>query len=354
MLRKNRPGHDCSGPERMTIHPNRHIVKLSNFYFSYIFVINYGIYRQDNDMNLKQLNAFQEVMRTGSVTQASANLGCTQPAITNLIHRLESDIGQTLFQRRNRRLLPTPEAHYLMSEAVAILDQVQNVETKMRSAANLKAGELRIACMPIISDLLASQFIADYVSTRPDVRIYLSSQPSHQVYDSLASQQFDIGFAEIETTSPLVDADEITERCVCAINSNHPLARQDVIHLGEIAPHPLAIFLPGNSTRLRLEQAAHDCGANLNIRFEMANTVSRFPLIEAGLAWSLASPLTVNYFEHQWNQLGTSDIVFRQLEPAVAYRTAILTPRHRIPSLLAQDFSGYFSNAIRQVMGSLG
>ncbi len=65
-------------------------------------------------MNLKQLNAFQEVMRTGSVTEASTNLGCTQPAITNLIHRLESDIGQTLFQRRNRRLLPTPEAHYLM------------------------------------------------------------------------------------------------------------------------------------------------------------------------------------------------------------------------------------------------
>ena len=304
-------------------------------------------------MNLKQLNAFQEVMRTGSVTEAAANLGCTQPAITNLIHRLENSIGQTLFQRRNRRLLPTPEAHYLMNEAVAILDQVQNVEAKMRSAANLKAGELRIACMPIISDLLVSQFIADYVSTRPDVSIYLSSQPSHQVYDSLASQQFDIGFAEIETESPLVNAEEITERCVCALNCDHPLASQEMIHLREIAPEPLGIFLPGNATRLRLEQAARDCGTDLNIRFEMANTVSRFPLIEAGLAWSLASPLTVNYFENQWNQLGRSNIVFRQLEPAIAYRTAILTPRHRLPSLLAQDFSGYFNNAIRQVMGSL-
>ena len=48
-------------------------------------------------MNLKQLSAFREVMRTGSVTSAAANLYCTQPAITNLIHRLEKDIGQTLF-----------------------------------------------------------------------------------------------------------------------------------------------------------------------------------------------------------------------------------------------------------------
>ena len=38
-------------------------------------------------MNLRQLSAFREVMRTGSVTSAAANLDCTQPAITNLIHR---------------------------------------------------------------------------------------------------------------------------------------------------------------------------------------------------------------------------------------------------------------------------
>ena len=139
-------------------------------------------------MNLRQLSAFREVMRTGSVTSAAANLDCTQPAITNLIHRLEKDIGQTLFYRRNRRLSPTPEAHYLMNEATEILSKVHTVETYMRDTAGLRAGELRIACMPIISDLLASQFIADYIADKPDVSIYLSSQPSRQVYDSLASQ----------------------------------------------------------------------------------------------------------------------------------------------------------------------
>jgi len=301
-------------------------------------------------MNLKQLSAFREVMRTGSVTSAAANLDCTQPAITNLIHRLEKDIGQTLFYRRNRRLSPTPEAHYLMNEATEILSKVHTVETYMRDTAGLRVGELRIACMPIISDLLASQFIADYVADKPDVSIYLSSQPSHQVYDSLASQQFDLGFAEIEMESPLLKAEEIRERSVCALNADHPLADQETIHLRQIAGEPLATFLPENSTRKRLEKAAAECKVDLNIRFEMANTVSRFPLIESGAAWSIASPLTVNYFNEHWSRAHRSKIVFRRLEPEISYRTAVLIPRHRNQTLLAQDFSRFFTDAVRDSM----
>ncbi len=51
-------------------------------------------------MNLRQLQAFKEVMLTGSVTEAARNIGRTQPAISTLIAGLESSVGYDLFERR--------------------------------------------------------------------------------------------------------------------------------------------------------------------------------------------------------------------------------------------------------------
>jgi len=82
----------------------------------------------------------------------------------------------------------------------------------------------------------------------------------------------------------------------------------------------------------------------------MANTVSRFPLIESGAAWSIASPLTVNYFNEHWGRAHRSKIVFRRLEPEISYRTAVLIPRHRNQTLLAQDFTRFFTDAVRNSM----
>ena len=57
-------------------------------------------------MNLCQLRAFQQVMLTGSMTEAAHNLGRTQPAISALIAGLEETVGYPLFGRRGGRLHP--------------------------------------------------------------------------------------------------------------------------------------------------------------------------------------------------------------------------------------------------------
>ena len=48
-------------------------------------------------MNLRQLEAFQEVMLTGSVSEAARNIGRTQPAVSTMISGLEQTVGYELF-----------------------------------------------------------------------------------------------------------------------------------------------------------------------------------------------------------------------------------------------------------------
>lgn len=60
-------------------------------------------------MNLRKLEYFQEVCRTGNFTQAATNLYVAQPAITNAIHKLESEFSVKLLNRSNKSVTMTKE-----------------------------------------------------------------------------------------------------------------------------------------------------------------------------------------------------------------------------------------------------
>ncbi|MCP4186047.1 MAG: LysR family transcriptional regulator [Gammaproteobacteria bacterium] len=73
-------------------------------------------------MNLKQLRAFSEVVKTGSVSEAARRLHRTQPAVSAVISSLEDELGIALFIRKGMRLKPAPEAQFLLREANEILE----------------------------------------------------------------------------------------------------------------------------------------------------------------------------------------------------------------------------------------
>ena len=60
------------------------------------------------NLSIKQLEAFREVMRTGSISEAARILNRTQPAVSSLISNLEEELGVSLFERQRGRLIRTP------------------------------------------------------------------------------------------------------------------------------------------------------------------------------------------------------------------------------------------------------
>ena len=148
-------------------------------------------------MNLKQLSAFREVMLTGSVTQAARNLLRTQPAISAQIAGLEEEVGLKLFERRGGRLHPVPEAHYLLEEASAIIDRLNDADRTMRSIRDLDQGTLKIVSMPGPSVFLLPDLIAKFVQHRDQVKVSLISRSSVQVRNLIAVQKYDVGLADL-------------------------------------------------------------------------------------------------------------------------------------------------------------
>lgn len=295
-------------------------------------------------MNLRQLEAFNEVMLTGSVTQAARNLGRTQPAISALIVGLERSVGYNLFERRRGRLHPVPEALYLQDQSSSILEELGKLRQNMHDVGRLQTGHLRIACLPVFGEILMPRLIASFVKDRENVSVSLTSQSSERVYERLASQQFDIGLAEATSNTSLVHQSETAMDCLCALPAGDPVAAEGTVTPSDLAGRPMASFLSGHFIRRQVEQAFATAQLGLSIRFEMQNAASQFAFVEDGLAWSVVSPMSAHYYGVA--QPENPRIVFRPFRPAIEYRIAVLTPAHAPVSQLAQAFAAKLAEEV--------
>src|ERR1051325_4396964 len=88
-------------------------------------------------MDIRLLEAFRAVLEQGSVTQAAAVLGVTQPAVSAQLTRLESELGFALFERSGKRLRPTSEAIAFRGEVDRTLDHMEELD---RAVAEIRVG----------------------------------------------------------------------------------------------------------------------------------------------------------------------------------------------------------------------
>ena len=124
-------------------------------------------------MNLRQLEALHHVLVTGSMAEAANEMFRTQPAVTALIKGLEESVGMPLFERRGRRLIPLPEAHYLHEEAKVILERLTRARETMDSLRAVELGTLRIASTLAPGVSLFPNLIGEFLSESEDVQISL-------------------------------------------------------------------------------------------------------------------------------------------------------------------------------------
>ncbi|MBW4707012.1 LysR family transcriptional regulator [Roseobacter sp. YSTF-M11] len=281
-------------------------------------------------MNFTQLNVFREVMESGSISQTAKKLGRTQPAISLAIKNLEKSLDIQLFERRGRRLIPVPEARYLMAEATEILDRMSTVSGTMKSLRNAQSGHLNLAAMPGPSAFIFPRFISNTIAGNGNFRITFSSRSSPQIRELASTQSIDFGFADFDDPvgkAPQYHAEIISAACFCAIHRDHPLARKSVVSLRDLHDEPMGT-LHGNlplSRKLALE--FERAGAALNVVNASQFFLPLMPFISSGHCCSIVDPLTV--VTEQELDIGKGKIRFIPLQTPIRYEYAILTPLYR-------------------------
>ena len=305
-------------------------------------------------MNLKQLAAFREVMLTGSVSAAARTLNRTQPAVSAAISTLEAELGLELFERRSGRLIPVPEAHYLLAEATEILTRVENSRRTLANLRNLQKGSIRAITVPGPSVFYLPELVRRFIEGRDGIDVSLIARNYFQVYQLVSVQQFDVGIADlmpdISYSPSLLAQETLRLRCVCAIRDDDPLASANVITAEDLHRRPMAALRKEHPTTIQTRAAFESKAAHFYQRFEMQFFIPMFTMIEHGMAAAIVDPISAESYRIYSPAGGR--VVFRPFAPAVFHEAALITPLHRPLSRLATEFTAFMRTHLREIEAS--
>lgn len=281
----------------------------------------------------RQLEAFRAVIETGKVTAAADVLNTTQPSISRMIADLEAAAGFRLFQRQGRQLLPTSEALALYEEVERSFVGLNKIARVIADIRDFRRGSLLIAGMPALALKFLPDVIATFLQTEPDIAVSLRARSSQAVLQHLSSQQFDLGFAALDTDHPAV-----TRRTICTapmqavLPLGHPLAAKEFLEPGDFHEQPFVVLGAEIATRSETDVFMAAGHARPRIVAEAQLSASICELVANGAGLSIVEPVTAANFA------AAGRVVARPLHPEQPFSYDLLLPALREPSRVAARF----------------
>ncbi|HDG1104217.1 TPA: LysR family transcriptional regulator [Klebsiella aerogenes] len=140
--------------------------------------------------NLNDLLSFVTVAREGSFTRAAAQLGVTQPALSQAISGLEERMQIRLLTRTTRSVSPTAAGERLLQSVGHRIDEIEAELDMLTELRDKPAGIVRITCGPNVLKTTLLPRLAPLLREYPDIHIEFDA--NHGFRDIVADR-FDAG-----------------------------------------------------------------------------------------------------------------------------------------------------------------
>ncbi|MDX6008554.1 LysR family transcriptional regulator [Cupriavidus necator] len=292
-------------------------------------------------LNLRQIESFYAVMRTGTVVGAAQLMNVTQPAVSRAIGLLEIRVGYKLFERRGRKLVATPEGDALYREVEPVYGSLDRIALVAEDIRHQRAGALRIATLPSVSQSLLPRAIARFLSTRPKVSVYVQSLPSRQIADLVATRQFDIGLIELPLSRPAISIEPLEPTpAMAVIPVGHRLAAKRHVSIRDLAGERMILLSQHSFLRHQIDDAFSKYGVSADAMLETPHSLVACGLVAAGAGITLVSRWAAEAFS-------TADVVVRPVRDELTSRSAIIFPYPGARLLLAEAFAKDLREEIR-------
>jgi DNA-binding transcriptional LysR family regulator len=283
-------------------------------------------------VRIRQLEAFQAVLKTGSATRAAELLRISQPSVSKLLADLEADIGLRLFERIRKRLISTPEGRRLGLEVEDLflkLSRIEHVGNEMRAKG---IGELRIATLPALGIGLMPQVLAKFRHKHPRITAVLSVAPSQRVVEMVATGEADIGFAYPVpgTPSTLIRHPLAMFPAVAALSRGHPLARRSVLRPEDFGGDPFVSLGREDRSRDNMDVIFGKTSVAPEIAIETQFAAVACELVASGVGIALIDAVTANFYRGR--------VVIRPVNPTFNFDFGAIMLAGQPQSSIVHDF----------------
>ncbi|MCB1395502.1 MAG: LysR family transcriptional regulator [Rhodobacteraceae bacterium] len=121
--------------------------------------------------DLADMAAFVVVAEEGSFTRAARKLGVTQPALSQIVRRLEERLGVRLLARSTRSVAATPAGERLVARLSPMLRDLDEGMTELAEFRDRPSGHFRITTVEHAARTVLGPALARVLPSYPDISV---------------------------------------------------------------------------------------------------------------------------------------------------------------------------------------
>ena len=204
--------------------------------------------------DLRAVSALAERLHFG---RAADDLSITQPSLSAAVKKVEDAVGERLFERTSRHVSWTPAGQLVVRRIRSILEELTGIGPGKAGHEHL-VGRFRLGLIPTIGPYYAPRFLGALRQRYPKLELVLTEAMTEPLLQMLRQRLLDAAIVCLPTGEwGLTETPLLREPFLLAVPSNHPLAGESEVTLGQIEPSQMLLMERGHCLR---EQALEACG----------------------------------------------------------------------------------------------
>ena len=285
-------------------------------------------------MELQKLRYFYTVAKLEHMTKAAEIICIAQPALTQAMKSLESELGVPLFEKRGRNIVLTEYGHYLKKRLDTLLPEIDGLQGEIDQLKN------RVNKTVKLNILAASHFVINaimsYRKKYPDV-----------IFDFEQNEQKSDSDIVITTNGANTSAHKnYAKRCVreekiyLAVPKDSVYATLSSVHLSAVKDESFVMLSNSRLFGIICNQFCSMAGFAPKILFESDSPAAVQNMISMGSGVAF-------WPEYSWGKMKNKNVVLLPIEQPNCQRDIIIELHERLPrSEYAESFYKYLLQQI--------
>jgi len=186
-------------------------------------------------MEIHQLRYLVAVADEGSFSRAAAKVRVAQPSLSQQIRKLESEVGQPLFDRLPRSVVLTEAGHCLIDYARQILASIGDARRCVDELKGEVAGRVAVGAIPTIAPYVLPGLVVTFQKHYPDVILEIVEDVTDNITRRIEAGELDVALASTCRLSSTLRRESVgSEPLLLLVPKAHPLGKKALVEFDDL------------------------------------------------------------------------------------------------------------------------
>src|SRR6266545_4683804 len=243
-------------------------------------------------MDINQLEVFLAVAQEKSFSRAAETLHRTQPAVSQAIRRLETELGEPLFDRSSKDGTLTAAGRVLFDFSQQMLNLRHHAHSAIRELRDLHHGKLSLGANEYTVMALLP-LIPIFRARHPHIKIEVKRSLASRIPSEIIGRDVEIGVVSFKPTDAAIKSIAVgVDELALVVPPNHPLAAKQIVSVRELGAEAFIAHNVPSPYREKVVRTFEKYRTPLNISLEMPTLEAIKRFVEGGMGVALVPRLT--------------------------------------------------------------